>query len=113
MDIELQADEQILRESRANMKRRAEQAAGRLRLTDRRLIFEPRGYNRDRESEAFPRTAITAVGGRWTKFFGFVPLAPNTLAVTLDTGRELSFIVPERDAWIAALTSPASAGSQL
>ncbi len=103
MKTELEPGEAILRETRANMRRKGEQAAGRLTLTDRRLIFEARGLNVHRETDVVARAAIDSVTRRWTKFFGFIPLAPNTLVVTLATGRELRFIVPQRDDWAEAL----------
>jgi hypothetical protein len=103
MNTELQPGESVIHESRANMQRKAEQVAGRLTLTDRRLVFEPRGLNLHKEVDVFPRDAVVAVTGQWTKFFGFIPLAPRTLVVTLANARELHFIVPRRDAWVAVL----------
>lgn len=102
--------EELLRHGRANMQRGAETAGGALHLTTERLVFVAHSFNVRRGPSEIQLALIAEVGTAWTKFLGVVPLAPNSMAVTLRDGQVLSFVVPARKAWIEAIEQARGGG---
>lgn len=106
--------EQILREGRANHQRGRETVGGRMQLTDRALRFIPHGLNLQTGASALRLAEVTGVRPAWTRAFGAVPIAPNSVIVSLADGSEQSFVLPQRRSWIADIERAArSAGARL
>jgi hypothetical protein len=103
MNTRLRRAEEVIRESRANLQRGIETAGGWLYLTTRRLIFEAHAFNVQAGATVIPLADVEGVWKCWTKFLGFLPVFPNSLAVETARGRTFRFVVGGRDAWIAAI----------
>src|SRR3954463_1962991 len=108
MKTDLLPGEALVKEGPANMQRGIETVGGRLYLTNQRLIFESHRFNIQTGVTVILCSSITGVTKRWTKFLNLIPLVPNSIGVTIDSGKEESFVVTNRDGWIEAL-SPTSA----
>jgi len=102
MKINLHRDETLIQEGGANLQRRWEAVGGRLFLTNTRLVFSSHSFNVQNGSLELPLTAIRGVAPCWTKFLGFLPLAPNSLCISTDGG-EHRFVVHGRSKWAAAI----------
>jgi hypothetical protein len=107
---ELEPDESVLKEGRANLQRGAETVGGRLFLTDRRLIFEAHIFNVQRGADRYPLGAIEEMRPAWTKLFGVIPLAPNTLSVRTTDGAEHNLVVRGRNSWMEAIETAKGGG---
>ncbi len=103
MKTPLLEGETVLREGPANLQRGLETVGGRAWLTERRLVFEPHAVNVQTQVEAIPLAEIVSTALCWTKFLGFLPLFPNSLAVTTRDGRERRFVLFGRKAWREAI----------
>lgn len=101
----LDAGEQILRESRANLQRGAETVGGHAYLTDRRLIFESHRFNIQRGATIVDLDEIEGVEKATTKFLGFLPIFPNSILIKTRSGDDLRLVLSKRGEWIAALES--------
>lgn len=107
-------EERVLREGGANHQRGPETVGGHLRLTTRTLRFTPHRLNVQTEVTEYPVDAVVGARPVWTKVFGFLPLAPNSVAVDFADGSEQRFVVPRRGPWIEAILSAArEAGAPL
>ena len=103
MNTELRAGENIVKEGLANLQRGAETVGGKLCLTSKRLVFESHRFNIQTGATEIPLESITLVTPCWTKFLGFLPIAPNSLSVKTDDGAEYRFVLWKREAWVMAL----------
>ena len=98
MPIPLQAGEQILANVGANMFRGMEAVGGNLKITDRRLLFEPHAINFQTTPEEIPVAQIVEVRPRNT-----LGLVPNGLLVRLQSGTEYKFVVWGRQKLISLI----------
>lgn len=99
----LEPGEQLLRSGRANMQRGAETVGGTLHLTSDRLVFVPHSLNLSSAPSGLRLADIAAVAPAWTKLLGVLPLANNSLALTLRDGNVESYVVPGRKDWMDAI----------
>lgn len=103
MNTRLRRDEEVIRESRANLQRGIETVGGWLYLTTHRLVFEAHAFNVQDGATVIPLGDVEDMWKCWTKLLGFLPVFPNSLAVSTARGRTFRFVVGGRDAWIAAV----------
>ena len=107
MKTHLKTDEKLVRDSAANLQRGLETVGGWLYLTDQRLLFESHSFNIQNGPTEIHLSQIKATRPVWTKFLGFLPIFPNSLAVS--TGdKEYSFVVSNRGLWASAIHIQAS-----
>jgi len=95
--------ETLVKAGPANMQRGIETVGVHLYLTNQRLVFESHRFNVQTGVTVIPRSSITKVEKRWTKFLNLIPLAPNSIGVGIDGAKEERFVVTGRKAWIEAL----------
>ena len=107
MQTQLQPGETMIREAAANLQRGLETVGGRLCLTTQRLVFESHGFNVQTGVTAVPLKQVRDARKCWTKFLGFLPLLPNSIAVTLADGTELRIVIFRRAEWIEAIMTAA------
>jgi hypothetical protein len=100
---ELEPDESVLKQGRANLQHGAESAGGRLFLTDRRLLFEAHIFNAQRGGDQIKLSEISEMEPAWTRFFGAIPVMPSTLSVRTELGDEHNLVVRRRKAWMRAI----------
>lgn len=100
--LDLAPDEKLIHDGPANMQRGMETVGGWLFLTDSRLVFSSHAFNVQRGVTDIPLRSIRSVQPCWTKFLGFLPISPNSLAVHADTA-EHRFVVFERSRWMRAM----------
>ena len=99
----LEPGEAVLKDGRANLQHGGETSGGRLFLTNRRLIFEAHIFNAQRGGDQIQLGQISEMRPAWTKFFGVIPLVPNTLSVRTDGGAEHKLVCRGRGAWKDAI----------
>ena len=99
----LESEESVLKAGRANLQRGDETVGGRLFLTDRRLIFEAHIFNVQRGGDQINLGQIAELRPAWTKFFGVIPLMPNSLSVKTAGGGEYNLVCRRRGAWMEAI----------
>ncbi len=87
-------------EGLANHFKGIEAVGGRLRLTDRRLVFESHSLNFQNHADSWALADIAGV--RPVRTLGIVP---NGIAVRLVDGTDERFVVSNRTAWIRAIAS--------
>ena len=104
MKIELSPGETLIRDGAANLQRGWEAVGGRLFLTSNRLVFSSHAFNVQSGRTEIPLSDIRQVEPCWTRFLGFVPVAPNSLSVRTPQG-EHRFVLNGRSDWAAAITS--------
>ena len=104
MKTELGQDESIVKEAAASLQRGIEIVGGRLYLTNQRLIFEAHRFNIQSGSSEINLSNLQSLQKCWTRFLGCIPLCPNSLAVNTTQGEAYRFVVPQRDAWVAAIS---------
>jgi hypothetical protein len=85
-------NERTIREGRANLQRGIENVGGKLYLTSHRLIFEAHVLNTQRGPTGLSLDQISRVATCWTRFLGVVPIAPNSLAVSMRDATECPFV---------------------
>jgi hypothetical protein len=102
MKTRLRDDEDILRDSMANMQRGVETAGGHLYLTTHRLIFEAHAFNIQSGVSVIPLRDVEGVEKCWTRFLGLIPIFPNSIAVATKD-KTYRFVVPSRQEWIDAI----------
>jgi hypothetical protein len=102
MKTPLSPDERPIHDAGANHQRGLETVGGHLYLTDQRLVFEPHAFNLQSAVQHWPLADVSAVAPCWTKFLGLIPLAPNSIAVTI-AGVEQRFVVWGRQRWLDVL----------
>ena len=103
MTVKLEPDERILREGSANLHRGWEVVGGRLYLTDRRLVFQSHAFNVQTGETEIVLADILSLRLCWTKFLGFIPIFPNSLAAKISTGDEYRLVVQGRQTWAEAI----------
>ena len=103
MQINLNSNERLVKEGPANLQRGWETVGGSLKLTDQRLVFDSHGFNVQTGATEIPISSITGTRPVWTKFLGFLPLFPNSLAVTAGD-KQYNFVVSNRRDWAAAIS---------
>ena len=108
MKTELKQDETIVKERAANLQRGIETVGGKLYLTNQRLIFEAHKFNVQSAASEIDLSSVGSLQKCWTKFLGFIPLTPNSLAVNTTGGKEYRFVLFGRDSWIAAINGEKS-----
>ena len=103
MKSELKQDEQVIKQGAANLQRGIETVGRWLYLTNQRLVFEAHDMNIQRGSTEIELPDIQSSEKCWTKFLGFIPLMPNSLAVYTKASKEYRFVLFGRGAWAAAI----------
>lgn len=101
MKSALMDGESIIQEGAANIQKGIESVGGRLFLTNQRLIFEAHKFNVQGGCTTVQLSSVETLEKCWTKFLGFFPLFPNSLAVTTADGKEYRFVVSSRNEWEA------------
>ncbi len=108
MKTNLLENEDVEYESAANHQKNIETIGGKLYLTNERLVFEPHGLNIQKQKVKISLSDIYSVETRWTKFLGFLPLAPNAFIVCRQDGIFWSFTVNKRKNWIKKINEAKS-----
>jgi len=103
MKTELKQNEQIIKQGAANLQKGIETVGGKLYLTNQRLVFDAHKINVQGGTTEIELPDILSSEKCWTKFLGFIPLMPNSLAVYTKTGNEYRFVLFGRGAWAAAI----------
>ena len=103
MKTELKQNEQIIKQGAANLQKGIETIGGRLYLTNQRLVFDAHKINVQGGTTEIELPDILSSEKCWTKFLGFIPLMPNSLAVYTKGGKEYRFVLFGRGAWAAAI----------
>jgi len=98
MPFPLQEGEQIVADVMANLFRGFEGVGGRLKVTDRRLLFEPHNFNFQTMTLEIPLSQVEQVQPRNT--WGIVP---NGILVKLTSGVEYKFVVWKRQTLVATI----------
>lgn len=99
MKTSLLPEETIIVEGGANLLRGAEHVGGRLYLTNRRLIFESHALNFQSGDTTLDLDSVDGTEPCWTRFLGFLPLAPNSVAVRTKDAKEYRFALFDRTRW--------------
>jgi hypothetical protein len=101
--LQLTGGEKLLAEEPVNLWRGAEAVGGVIKITNRRLFFEPHSFNVQKSPEEIPLNQIVEIEpldyrGHWTK------LASKTgMFVKLESGTEYRFVVRDREKLIEFL----------
>lgn len=103
MKTELRQGEALIKDGAANLQKNIETVSGKLYLTNQRLVFESHKFNVQSGVTEIELTNIQSSEKCWTKFLGFLPLFPNSLAVYTKQGKEWRFVIFGRGAWAAAI----------
>lgn len=103
MKTELKQNEQIIKQGGANLQKGRETVGGKLYLTNQRFVFEAHKINFQRGSTEINLSDIQSSERCWTKFLGFIPLMPNSLALYTKADKEYRFALCDRGAWAAAI----------
>jgi len=103
MKTELKQNEQVIKQGSANLQKGIETVGGKLYLTNKRLVFEAHMINVQGGTTEIELPDILSSEKCWTKFLGFIPLMPNSLAVHTKAGKEHRFVLSGRGAWATAI----------
>ncbi len=103
MNTQLVANEFLIKQGGANLLRGVESVGGHLYLTNFRLVFESHSFNFQNGATAIPLPYIVKMEKVWTKFLGIIPLAPNAIAVTVNTGEVFNFTLWGGEEWISTI----------
>lgn len=103
MKSPLRPGEQVIKEGAANLQKNIEAVGGRLCLTNQRLVFEAHVFNVQGGTTEVDLPNVQSSRPCWTRFLGFLPLFPNSLAVFTMQGDEYRFVLNGRHAWAAAI----------
>ena len=98
MAFELKVGEELLADVRANLFRRIELVEGRMKITNRRVLFEPTFLNIQKQTAEIPFEQIAEVGKRNT-----MRILPNGMLIRTKLGTEYKFVVWGRDRLIALI----------
>ena len=109
MKIELNPSEIEIKEGGANLQKNIETVGGKLHLTNQRLIFKSHKINIQTGITEIQLADIESIKKCWTKFLGFIPIMPNSLAVNTIDGKVFSFVLFGRSSWESAILSQKSA----
>ena len=96
-------NEQVIKSGVANLQKNIETVGGKLYLTNQHLVFEAHKINVQGGSTEIELSSIQSSKKCWTKFLGFIPLAPNSLAIYTNEGKEYRFVLFKRGAWATAI----------
>jgi len=105
MKTELRFGEQVVKEGAANLQKNIETVGGKLYLTSQRLVFEAHKINFQGGTTEIELSNIQSSRACSTKFLGFIPLFPNSLAVFTKQGQEYRFVLFGRHKWAAEIKS--------
>ena len=108
MKTELRHGEKLVKDGAANLQKGIETVGVKLYLTNQRLVFESHNFNVQSGVTKLDLSNIQSSEKCWTKFLGFLPLFPNSLAVYTKQGQEYRFVLFGRDAWAATIKSTKS-----
>ncbi len=108
MKTKLKQSEQLVKKGAANLQKGIETVGGKLHLTNQRLVFEAHKINIQDGSTEIKLSDIQSSEKCWTKFLGFIPLMPNSLAVYTKAGKKYRFVLFGRGAWVAAIKAQRS-----
>jgi len=103
METELKQNEQIIKQGAANLQKGLETVGGKLYLTNQRLVFEAHKINIQGGITEINLSEIQSSEKCWTKYLGYIPLIPNSLAVYTKEGKEYRFVLSGRGTWAAAI----------
>lgn len=103
MDIDLSANERVIRSGKANIQRGIEAVGGHIWLTNQRLAHRPHSLNVQKQPTDIKLSDIAVVRLCWTRLWGLIPMVPNSLAVITQNGREYRFVIGQRRDWLAAI----------
>jgi hypothetical protein len=103
MKNELKQNERVIKQGAANLQKGFETVGGKLYLTNQRLVFEAHQINVQGGITEIELSEVQSTQKCWTKFLGFIPLIPNSLAVNTKDGEEYRFVLFGRGAWEAAI----------
>jgi hypothetical protein len=92
MIFELKENETILEDVAANLYRGIEGVGGRMKITDRRVIFEPHAFNLQTQAAEIPLEQISEI--RKYNNLGFIP---NGILFKLKSGIQYKFVVWGRE----------------
>lgn len=109
MNTELRSNEQIIKQGTANLQKGLESVGGKLYLTNLRLVFEAHKINLQGCSAEINLSDVHSSEKCWTKFLGFIPLIPNSLAVYTKTNQSYRFVLFGRESWITAIDAAKNA----
>lgn len=96
--MQLYPNEEILADVAANMFRGIESVGGRMKITDKRIIFEPHAVNLQKMVAEIPLSQVADVTPRNT-----LMIVPNGILVLLKSGVEYKFVVRGRERLIAII----------
>lgn len=108
MKTELKQNEKLIKTGVANLQKGIETVGGQLYLTNQRLVFEAHKFNVQGGTTEIALSDIKSSKKCWTKFLGFVPVMPNSLAVYTNAGKAYRFVLFGRGAWAAAIEAQRS-----
>jgi len=103
-NIQLIANEKIIKSGPANFQKGIEQVGGKLYLTNDRIVFESHKLNFQSGTTQIKLEDISSVKKSWTKFLGFIPLVPNSIKISTKEGKRFRFVLYGRSKWISAIT---------
>jgi len=110
MKTAIESNEKVIKEGLANMQRGMETVGGKLYLTTQRLIFESHKFNIQTGNTEFLLQDISNTTPCWTKFLNLIPLAPNSLSVSV-SDNEHRFVLFGRKNWKVAIDNQRSRAS--
>jgi hypothetical protein len=103
MITELRPGEQVVKQGAANLQKNVETVGGKLYLTNERLIFEAHRINVQGGVTQIELEDVKSTLRCWTRFLGFLPVFPNSLAVQTRQGKDYRFVLLGRHAWQIAI----------
>ena len=103
MKTQLLDGEALVKEGPANLQRGIESVGGRLFLTTHRVVFESHRFNVQRGATSISLQDVVGVSKCWTKFLGFLPVLPNSIAIETKDGNATRMVMWGRDVWIESI----------
>ncbi len=92
----------MLKEGSANLQKNIETVGGKLSLDKEKLIFKAHKFNVQGGVTEIELPNITSIEKCFTKFLGFIPIFPNSIAVSTNTDT-YRFVVSSREQWIQCI----------
>ncbi|WP_455393320.1 GRAM domain-containing protein, partial [[Eubacterium] cellulosolvens] len=89
---ELEKDEKLIKKVKANLFRGIEAVGGNMKITNKRIIFEPHSFNIQTQIEIIPNNQIAEVSKRRT-----LKTVPNGILIKTKNGKEYKFVVFNRE----------------
>ncbi len=109
MKTEMKQNEQLIKKGAANLQKNIETVGGKLYLTNQRLVFEAHYINIQGGSTEIELSDVQSSEKCWTRFLGFIPIMPNSLAVYTKAGKEYRFVLFGRGAWATVIEAQRNA----